>query len=86
MQGQSLPDEFCELAEVMESYGLPTLMYAPRTVNEERASQKVHSVPTCLHEAQCAHLVGAARADLCAFGSVCVSTKRQGQCTTSCTC
>ncbi len=47
VQGHSLPDEFCELAEVMESYGLPTLGYAPRTVSEERAGQKVHSVCTC---------------------------------------
>ena len=50
MQGHSLPDEFCELAEVMESYGLPTLGYAPRTVTEERASQKVHPLcpPVCM--------------------------------------
>ena len=52
MQGQSLPDEVCELAEVMESYGLPTLGYAPRAVSEERASQKVRFACTCLHKAQ----------------------------------
>ena len=71
MQGQSLPDEFCELAEVMESYGLPTLGYAPRAASEERASQKVHPGCICLHQAQCAHLLGAS-----VSSCVCAVTKR----------